>query len=74
MKEFISLTIVAMEIGKRQFFSYHCNGCYEEKKLQNLNLLDSKYHFKNWVDWISAEWDKTSQPQKYKFLEKRHGN
>ena len=29
MKEFVSLTIVAMEIGKRQFLSYHSNDCYE---------------------------------------------
>ena len=33
MKEFVSLTIVVMEIGKWQFLSYHSNGCYEEEKL-----------------------------------------
>ena len=33
MKEFISLTMVTMEIAKRQFISYHSNGCYEEKAL-----------------------------------------
>ena len=33
MKEFVSLTMAVMEIGKKQFFSYHSNGFYERKKL-----------------------------------------
>ena len=33
MKEFVSLTTLAMEIGKRHFFSYHSNGCSELKML-----------------------------------------
>ena len=33
MKECVSLTMVAMDIGKKQFFSYHSNGCYKENIL-----------------------------------------
>ena len=56
---------------KKQFLSYNTNGCYEEEKLyQKLNLVDSSYHCKNWIDWISTGWDKMSQPQKCKFLGK----
>ena len=33
MKKFVSLTIVVIEIGKTQFFSYHSNGSYEENIL-----------------------------------------
>ena len=48
--------MVAMEIGKRLFFSYHSNGCHEEKCfIKNLNLIDLNYDWKNWVDWISAK-------------------
>ena len=43
MKELVSMTMVAMEIGKRQFLSYHSNGCYEEEKL--CQKLES-YRFK----------------------------
>ena len=32
-KEFVSLTTADMKIGKRQFFSCHCNGCNKKKKL-----------------------------------------
>ena len=68
MNEFACLTMVAMEIGNRLLFSYHSNGCYNEKKLhKNLNLKDLNYDWKIWADWISARWDKKSQPQKYAF-------
>ena len=41
IKEFISQTIFAMEIGKRLFFSYHSNRCYEKKSfMKNLNFID----------------------------------
>ena len=43
MKEFISLTMVAVKIGKRQFLSYHSNGFYEDEKLHQ--KLES-YRFK----------------------------
>ena len=44
MKEFFSLTMAAMKIGNRLFFSRHSNGCYEGKKLhKNLNLKDLNY-------------------------------
>ena len=49
MKEFISLTMVAMKTEKMQFLGYHSNGCYEQKNFKNLNFIDSNYHFKNWV-------------------------
>ena len=42
MKEFVSLTMVAMEIGNKLFFSYHSNGCYDEQKSKDLN-----YDWKN---------------------------
>ena len=39
-----SLTMAAMKIGNRLFFSCHSNGCYEGKKLhKNLNLKDLNY-------------------------------
>ena len=31
LKEFVSLTMVAMEMGKRHYFSYHSNSYKEEK-------------------------------------------
>ena len=31
--------MVAMEVGKREFLSYHSNGCYEEENL--LQKLES---------------------------------
>lgn len=39
-------TMIALEIKKQQFFTYHRNGCYEEKMVvvKNLNLIDSNYH------------------------------
>ena len=43
MKEFVSPTMVVMEIGKRQFFSYHSNVFCERKKLHQ--KLES-YRFK----------------------------
>ena len=43
MKEFISLTMVAVKIGKRQFLSYRSNGCYDEEKFHQ--KLES-YRFK----------------------------
>ena len=33
MKEVMSLTIFTMEIVKSQFFSYHSNSCFVQKKL-----------------------------------------
>ena len=51
MKEFVSLTMVAMEIGKIEFFSYHSDRSYEE------NILHQKhepYRYKlrrlSWID------------------------
>ena len=54
-KEFVSLTIDAMEIGKRQFLSYRSEGCHEGKCfIKNINLIDVNCHRKNcW--WIGLE-------------------
>ena len=47
---------------KRQFFSYHSNGCYYEKNFfKNVNFVGSNHHCKNWVDRITVGWDKISQ-------------
>ena len=53
MKEFLFLTMVAMEIGKGLFFSCHSKGCYEEKKLnQKLDSYKFKLSLKkmSWLD------------------------
>ena len=40
MKEFVSLIMIVMERGKRQFSTYHSNGCLEEKCLiKSMNLM-----------------------------------
>ena len=72
MKEFVSLTTVAMEIGKRHFFKGQWKIVQEEKYLfKKMNLTDANYHWKNWVDWIlDTWWNKTLQPQKCTFWEK----
>ena len=72
MKGFVSLTIVAMEKGKKHFFNNQWKLCQEDKYLfNNKNLTDANYHWKNWVDWILDTWrDKTLQPQKCIFWEK----
>ena len=53
MKKFVSVTTVAIEIGKTHFFNDQWKMLQEEKYLfKNMNLADSNYHWKNWVDWI----------------------
>ena len=58
IKEFVSLTAVAMEIGKRH---YKWKVLQDEKYLfKNMNFTDANYHWKNLVDWIlDTWWDKT---------------
>ena len=65
-KEFVSLTTVAMGIGKRHFFNYQWKMLQEKQYLiKNMNLTDKNYHWKNWVDRIvDTWWDKTFRPQK----------
>ena len=47
MMESVSVTMVAMKIWNRLFFSNHSNGCYKEKMLhKNLNLKDLNYNWK----------------------------
>ena len=71
LKEFISLRMVVIEMRKRQFLSYHNNGCYEKKSFfKNLDFVDLNCHCKNWLDWINAGSEKISQSKKCKFLEK----
>ena len=51
MKEFGSLAIVAMEIGKRNFVNDHWKMLQKEKYLiKSMNLADANYHWKklNW--------------------------
>ena len=74
MKKFVSLTTVAMEIGKRHFINYHWKILQEVKCfIKNMNLTDANYHWKNWGDWIlDIWWDETLQPQSYTFSEKEH--
>ena len=39
--------------------------------IKNMNFTDTNYHRKNQVDWIfDTQWEKISQPQKWKFWEK----
>ena len=65
MKEFVSLK------KEKSNFSVIMATVPTRKKsfVKNLNLIDWNYHCKNWIDWISAGWDKISQPQKCKLLE-----
>ena len=57
MKAFVSLTTVAMEIGKRHFFNDQWKILQEKKYLfENLNLTDANHHLKNWVDWVLDTW------------------
>ena len=42
-KKLVFLSMVSMEIGKKQFLTYHSNGCYEQKMLHQ--KLES-YRFK----------------------------
>ena len=61
MSEFVSLTNVAMETGKKHFLNEQWKMLQEEKYLfKNINLTDANYHWKNWVAWIlDTWWDKT---------------
>lgn len=65
MKEFVSLTIVAMEIGKRNF-SVNIAMVATGKTffIRNINLVDTNCHWVYWVDCRSARRDGMSQPQK----------
>ena len=57
MKEFLSLILVAMKIGKGHFFKNQWKMLQEEKWfIKNMNITDANYHWKNWVDWILDTW------------------
>ena len=45
LKEFISIAMVAMEIEKKHYFSYHSNSCREDKVfIKNRNLIHLTQH------------------------------
>lgn len=45
MKEFDPLTMVVAETGKKYFFSYHSNNCYEGKFfMKGMKLISMYYH------------------------------
>ena len=73
MKEVVSIKTVAMEMGERHFFNNQWKILQVEKCfIKNMNLTETNYHWKNWVDWIlDTWWDKTLQPQKHTFWEKK---
>ena len=55
MKEFISLTMVAMEKKKVNFSVIIATVATKKKSfIKILNFIDSNYHCINWVDWFSA--------------------
>ena len=40
--------------------------------MKKMNLIDTNYYWKSWVDWISTRRDKMLQPQNCMFWEKRN--
>ena len=68
---FVFLTMIVTKTKKRPFFSYS-NSCKEEKFfVKTMDLIDSNYHWKNWVEWKSnTSWEKILQSQEYTSLEK----
>ena len=72
MKEFISLIVVAMEIGKRYFSSHHSN-CYYEGNI--FHQKDEPYRYKlslkmlRWLGKCWARWKVT--PSKMYILRRR---
>ena len=70
LKEFFSM--FKRETGKRHFLLFLVMVAKKEKSFfNNKNLVDSNYHWKNWVDWMSNKWEKKLQPQKTSILWKR---
>ena len=58
-----------MEMEKKETISVLVATVVERKKycIKNMNLLHSKYHWQNWVDWISAKQQKILRPEKDTF-------
>ena len=73
IKEFVSLTIVALETGKIHFFSYHGNRFYEGKCFnKNINLKDTYYHWKiDLIGWMSTRPEKNVTTTKMYILRKK---
>ena len=65
IKVFVSLTMDAMETGKGHSFSYDNWLVIVAKKkncfMKNMNLIDTKYQWQNWVYWTSAWSEKVLQ-------------
>ena len=51
LKEFVSLTVVAIEMRKRHCFIYHSNSCKEEKLLRQ---KPESYTFK--IPLVNLSW------------------
>ena len=56
---------------KKTIFQLSWHWLLRRKKASSKTwILQIQYEWKNWVDRISASWDKKSQPQKCTFLKK----
>ena len=66
LKEFVSLTMVAMEMEKRELIQVIIATVTKRKIyfIKNTNLLHSNYHWSNWVDWKSKRRQIMLQSQK----------
>ena len=66
LKQFVWL--FAKETGKRHFLTFHGSGCKEKKSfLNNMNLINSNYHLKNLVSWMSTKWRKCVSLKGFQF-------
>ena len=70
VKEFVSITMAAVETGKRHFSVIAAVAKRKKCFIKNMDLMDTNYHWKKWVEWISTKQEKLSQPQKCIFWEK----
>ena len=55
MKEFVSLTMFAMETEEKQFLVIIATAAMTKCFIRNMNLRDTNYYWKKWVDWISTD-------------------
>ena len=67
MKEFVSLTMFAMETEEKQFLVIIATAAMTKCFIRNMNLRDTNCYWKKWVD----RREKILQPQKCTFREKR---
>ena len=72
LKKFVSVTMVAVEMGKSHYFRYHSNCCKEEKILHQKyesHIFEHPLIKLSWLD-ISTRREKMLQSQKDTFWEK----